>query len=263
MRKTLFITLFLTLVLFSPAADNATGDMIFTEDIKNYLKLGVWVEHNEFGLRVGNRVIRQEVYTMSTYEYTRGRNKIDIASHFTYEGTDVEENRVKIKYHFMTRKLQRSVWPGGEYDAYATEVDVWMDINPVVEDGKFVFKPIIEKTDKGYEPMPEWWIDLMLEQRFELFDLIARNERPGQQTEIILRWPLKITNLGRHFNDVLLQTFCVASLRDSGVLREKDVRFDDKGVWFVFSYDPEHFNMIHDLVFRNVCSAEDFYAGEN
>ena len=55
---------------------------------------------------------------------------------------------------------------------------------------------------------------------------------------------------------------CVVQLRKSGVIKEKDIRIDKKGVWFVYSYDPENFDLVHDLAFRDTCSIDNVMASE-
>lgn len=221
-------------------------------DIKDYFNLEIWTAKNEFGVRIGHPVLTHEIANIPTIYETNTRYNKRKFYDFSYKGLNFDTTEIDMKGHFNVRKNE-SFPGGGTYQTFNQTWEAWLGVKIGVENETFTYHARVKKTDSDFPGGILGWIVGLLDIEYRILGYLIEQKDPGKFSDAILTIAASIIT-GQQSEMIRMQNDCINEFIKQRILTPLDVRFDEKGVWFIFKYQQPHVQQIINLINSGSCS---------
>lgn len=229
------------------------GDEIEFLKLDDYFKLQAWQDQNEFGVRLGHPVLAHEVAKMpAQYETNTTYNKRK-AEDFKYVGLNTEANEINLKCKFNVRKYEDIPGTNKTYQTFNQTYRVSAAIKLGVENRTFTYHPRSKDIDSGFPGGALGWLVGIFDLMYRTIGFVTDQRDPGNLSDTILTISAGVFTSSRPAERVQSQNKCITEFINQSIIYPSDVRMDDKGVWFVFKYEPSNLQKIIDVIESGSC----------
>lgn len=231
----------------APAAKSGVSYPGFHPD--DYLAFRIWKDSKEVGMRIGHPVLAHEIGKLSPYyQKDTDYNKIK-AYDFQYAGLDAKNKEIKIKAKINYRKYEKYPPPlKGRYQSYNQTWGANCGVQLSVANGRFAGKGLVRKVESGWAGGPLGWIAEIFDTQFRILGFVIDGKDPGKLSDAMISTAAFLATASKAATTVKERNEYLSALIEQRVIFAKDVRFDNKGVWFVFGYSSPNAEKVSKLI---------------